>query len=240
MRGGSCGGFSTASSQKRLASAALSFITAGECVSLIPMPQLPARDTQLVQIIDAVTAQSQAASGAWLACRPGCTQCCHGVFAISQLDALRLRRGLEDLAQADPARAAALLSRARDAVTRLSEDFPGDSTTGILDESAPDFDDHFDTFANDEPCAALDPATGLCDLYAARPMTCRLFGLPIPAEGGLAVCELCFVDAPPEEVARCAVQLDSITPVEEELSAEAEANTSRTGATLVAFALAQG
>ncbi|MGC8548388.1 MAG: YkgJ family cysteine cluster protein [Acidobacteriaceae bacterium] len=203
------------------------------------MNQLPARDAQLVQIMDAVTAQSQAASGAWLACRPGCTQCCHGVFAISQLDALRLRQGLEDLAQADPARAAAVLSRARSAVTRLSPEFPGDSSTGTLDEAAPDFDDRFDVFANDEPCAALDPATGLCDLYSARPTTCRLFGLPIPAEEGLAVCELCFVNAPQEEVARCAVQLDSISPLEDELTAEAEAITTRTGATLVAFALAR-
>lgn len=207
--------------------------------SLEPMAKLPARDAHLVQIIDAVTAHSQAASGEWLACRPGCTQCCHGVFAISQLDALRLRQGLEELAQSDPARAAAVLSRARQSVARLAPEFPGDPATGILDESAPDFDDRFDAFANEEPCAALDPATGLCDLYAARPMTCRLFGLPIPSEEGLAVCELCFVDAPPEEVARCAVPLESITPLEDELSAEAEQMSGRAGATLVAFALAQ-
>jgi Fe-S-cluster containining protein len=202
------------------------------------MTQLPERDAQLIQIIDAATAQSQSASGKWLACRPGCTQCCHGVFAISQLDALRLRQGLENLTQSDPARAAAVLRRARQSVARLSPAFPGDPVTGILAESAPDFDERFDAFANEEPCAALDPETGLCDLYAARPMTCRLFGLPIPSEEGLAVCELCFVGAPPEEVARCAVQFDSITPLEHELAAEAENLTTRTGATLVAFALA--
>ena len=203
------------------------------------MPLLPSGDSQLVQIVDAVTAQAQLASGAWLACRPGCTQCCHGVFAISHLDALRLRQGLSELTQSDPARAATVLSRARQSVIRLAPEFPGDPATGILAESSPDFDECFNAFANEEPCPALDPATGLCDLYAARPMTCHLFGLPIPSEEGLAVCELCFVDAPPEEVARCAVQLDAITPLEDSLTAEAEELTGHSGATLVAFALAQ-
>ncbi len=201
------------------------------------MPPRISGDPQLIQIVDAVTAQAQHASGSWLACRPGCTQCCHGVFAISQLDALRLRTGLEDLTHDDPARAAAVRDRARQAVVRLLPEFPGDPATGILAESGPDFDERFDAFANDEPCPALDPETGLCDLYAARPMTCRLFGLPIPSEEGLAVCELCFVDAPPEEVARCAVQLDSITPLEDALTAESEKLTNNSGATLVAFAL---
>jgi Fe-S-cluster containining protein len=203
------------------------------------MSRLPARDSQLVQITDEVTAHSQALSGSWLACRPGCTQCCHGVFAISQLDAIRLRHGLEELAQMDPVRAAAVLDRARLSVARLSPEFPGDPATGILAESAADFDERFEAFANDEPCPVLDPETGLCDLYEARPMTCRLFGLPIPSEEGLAVCELCFVDAPPEEVARCAVNLDSVTPLENELSAEAEALSSRSGSSIIAFAILQ-
>ena len=139
----------------------------------------------------------------------------------------------------DPVRAAAVLDRARLAVARLSPEFPGDSTTGILAESSPDFDERFDAFANDEPCPVLDPETGLCDLYGARPATCRLFGLPIPSEEGLAVCELCFVDAPAEEVARCAVNLDSVTPLENELSAEAEALGRRSGSSIIAFAILQ-
>ena len=31
----------------------------------------------------------------------------------------------------------------------------------------------FADFGNDEPCPGLDPDTGGCDLYDARPMTCR-------------------------------------------------------------------
>ena len=39
----------------------------------------------------------------------------------------------------------------------------------------------FEDFANDAACPALDPATGRCDVYAWRPMTCRVFGPPVRA-----------------------------------------------------------
>jgi Fe-S-cluster containining protein len=194
-------------------------------------------DLQLVQIVDAATAEAAAKAGSWLACRPGCTQCCIGVFAISQLDAARLQAGLRQVAVTDPARAAAVRERARASVSRLTPGFPGDPLSGILGEDDPAFEELFEGFANDEPCPSLDPQTGLCDLYAARPMTCRTFGPPMITEGGLAVCELCFVGAPPQEVQRCAVSLEEAAALEADLTRAAEAGAGQSGSTLVAFAL---
>jgi Fe-S-cluster containining protein len=195
---------------------------------------LPARDPQLIQIVDAAVADAARRAGSWLKCAPGCTQCCIGVFPISQLDAARLREGLSALNSADPARAAAVRARAQQSIMRLAPDFPGDPSTGIIDENrASDFED----FANDEPCPALDPATGLCDLYAARPMTCRTFGPPLATEAGLGVCELCFVGATTEDIATAEVQLDKTTALESTLTTEAEQSTGRSGNTIVAFAL---
>src|SRR5215467_10641663 len=58
------------------------------------MARFPAvRDRKLIQIVDAALADTARRSGDWLVCRPGCTQCCLGAFAINQLDALRLQRG---------------------------------------------------------------------------------------------------------------------------------------------------
>jgi Fe-S-cluster containining protein len=60
-----------------------------------------------------------------------------------------------------------------------------------------------------EPCPVLDPATGTCDLYAWRPLTCRTFGPPIRFAGdSLAICELCFDGATPEQIDACAVEID--------------------------------
>lgn len=196
------------------------------------MRSLKSGDGELVQIVDAALADSARRSGAWLACRIGCTQCCIGVFAISQLDAMRLQLGLAEMERSDPERANRVRRRARAAARRLYADFPGDASTGILDASRLDFED----FANDEPCPVLDPDTGQCDLYAARPMTCRVFGPPMQSEGGLGVCELCFQGATDEQIAACELHLDT-DELEAELLAQAEAATGKRGDTIIALAL---
>lgn len=193
---------------------------------------LPAGDQKLVQIVNAAWADSAGRSGSWLACRPGCTQCCIGVFAISQLDALRLQHGLAELEVRDPERAQRVRQRARAARERLSADFPGDPATGVLDES----DEGFEDYANDEPCPVLDPASGRCDLYESRPMTCRVFGLPLRSEGGLGVCELCFQGATPEQVAAGELHVDT-DDLEAELLEQVEESAGKSGTTIVAFAL---
>jgi hypothetical protein len=82
-----------------------------------------------MQIVDAAFAEVARKSGSWLPCRPGCTQCCTGTFAINQLDAARLRRGMTDLGTHSPERAAAVRERARMSIQRMAAEFPGDLRT---------------------------------------------------------------------------------------------------------------
>jgi len=197
--------------------------------------RVPSGDQKLIQIVDAALADATRRSGNWLACRPGCTQCCIGVFAINQLDALRLRHGLALLKKQEPERAEAVSRRARESAARLAEHFPGNSATGILDESE-DAAAQFEGFANDEPCPALDPATGLCELYESRPMTCRVFGPPVRSEDGLGVCELCFQGASEKEIAACEMVPDP-DDLESPLVKQVEKSSKVRGDTIVAFAL---
>jgi Fe-S-cluster containining protein len=193
-------------------------------------------DRELIQIVDSAFADATRRSGEWLVCRPGCTQCCIGVFSINQLDAQRLRRGLAELAIRDPERAERIRERARDSVTRLATDFPGDPATGTLkqgDAAAR----RFSEFANHEPCPVLDPATGNCELYESRPMTCRVFGPPVRSEDGLGVCELCFQGASDEQIAACEMKPDP-DDLESALLEELERTTRARGNTIIAFCLA--
>jgi Fe-S-cluster containining protein len=189
--------------------------------------------------VDTALAEATSKSGDWLVCRKGCTQCCYGPFAISQLDTWRLQKGLDELMSSDPERAARVRQRAQYAVARLSPTFPGDPKTGILTEDE-EAEAAFADFANDEPCPALDLATGACDLYDARPMTCRTFGPPVRsgAEEGLAVCELCYHGATDQQIADCEMTPDPDN-LEEKLIAQAEKLTSTRGSTIVAFCLAR-
>jgi len=197
--------------------------------------RLPAGDGALIQIVDAALADATKRSGEWLVCHPGCTQCCVGVFAIHQLDAVRLQQGLARMEKKDPLRARRIRQRARTSVARLAAEFPGNAKTGVLDEG-PEAEDSFAEFANDEPCPVLDPETGLCELYDARPMTCRTFGPPVRSEDGLGVCELCFRGASDLQIADCEMVVDP-EDMESELLAKLEKTGGQHGRTLVAYAV---
>jgi Fe-S-cluster containining protein len=197
---------------------------------------VPAGDQKLIQIVDAALEQATRQSKDWLVCRKGCTQCCIGVFAINQLDAARLQRGLAELAAQDPARAEAVRRRARQSIARLSREFPGDPVTGLLGETAKERA-RFEDFANEEPCPALDLQAGTCDLYESRPMTCRTFGPPLRVEGGgLGVCELCYHGASQQEIAACEMIPDP-EDLESRLIKQAEKNMGRRGETIIAYCL---
>ena len=169
-------------------------------------------DSDLVQIVDQALAEATRRSGSWLACRPGCTQCCHGPFEITQLDAERLRHGLAELERHDPRRANAVRERAGRA-TRI------------------------ESFSDDDPCPALDPETGTCDLYASRPITCRCYGPPVRCEpGAIGVCELCFDGASDREIEACLVDFDP-GDMESVLIDAFERKTGMRGMTSVALSL---
>jgi Fe-S-cluster containining protein len=207
----------------------------------MPRPDEGSPDASLIQIVDAALASAVQRSGHHLACHPGCTQCCHGIFPISQQDAARLREGLRLLKNHDPQRASRIAARVEDSLQRLAPLFPGDPATGILSEDYEDStlfaDDAKDAIGENEPCPVLDPATGTCDLYQHRPIVCRTFGPPMRTpEGDLATCELCYITATTEEIA--ASELDPTIPTQESASNAAyNAIHSLQGETIVAFAL---
>jgi Fe-S-cluster containining protein len=225
------------------------------------------RDAELVQIVDVAFADAARRSGPHLVCRPGCTQCCYGAFAINALDALRLRHAMSELSASDPALAARIRERAHRYLTEFGSSFPGDPVSGILDTSEA-AQEAFEEFANEAACPALNTETGLCEVYEARPMTCRVFGPPVRAtagnvkhdpaddlEGntdGLAVCELCFTEATPEEIAAAEMRvphveeerllqelaaLDQASPARETMGETAESRESRE--TIVAYCLVE-
>lgn len=195
---------------------------------------LPQADSELVQIMDAAFADAARRAGPWLVCKPGCSQCCHGAFALNALDAARLHAGMDLLRTENPTLADAVEKRARVWITEHGSEFPGDLRSGLLGESE-DERERFEDFANEAACPALDPATGRCDLYAARPLTCRVFGPPVRMEqeedSGLGCCELCFAGAGEEEIAACEME------VPHDMEARILQTMNASGETVVAFAL---
>lgn len=182
--------------------------------------------------MDAALAEATRNAGELLVCRPGCTPCCHGAFVLSPLDTLRLRAGMDVLRATKPDLAAQIERRARAWVEEHGPEFPGDAETGLLGSSKLDRE-RFEGFANEAACPALDPETGRCDVYAYRPMTCRVFGPPVRMGEGEALghCELCFHGASQETVESCEMTVPF------DLEAELLAEVPSQDETVVAFAL---
>ncbi len=120
-------------------------------------------------------------------CRQGCCRCCIGPFAITRLDVAALQRGMESLA---PSVRLTIESSARRQVEAFETGFPRLKADTALDRwSDREVDGLVERF-RDLPCPAL-AEDGRCRVYAFRPATCRLMGIPVEADGLVAgACEV--------------------------------------------------
>jgi Fe-S-cluster containining protein len=194
-------------------------------------------DARLLCDVDGALERSARLAGDRLVCHVGCTECCLAPFPITLLDARRLADGLRGLRALDPRRAAAVERRAQAAVRALRRGFPGDPDTGRLGEDEAARQRFFDRHGR-RPCPVLDPRTGACALYAARPLTCRTYGPPVCVGGeALPPCRLCFAGATQRAIARCRAEIDAAGLEDRLLRRLFRAGEPAGAETVVAFAL---
>ncbi len=124
-----------------------------------------------------------------LACRRGCTLCCHGLFEISAADVSTVAQGLESLGEAERRM---VVERAEAAIAATGHP--------TLRECSPEEKDSFFARADATPCPFLGIG-GACMIYDHRPLVCRTFGLPL-RDGASFLgeeCELNFTTTTAEE-----------------------------------------
>jgi Fe-S-cluster containining protein len=127
----------------------------------------------IVDQVDAVFKRVHEEHQDCVRCRVGCSDCCHALFDLSLIEALYIK-GQFDKIFKDSARAL-IVERANEAdraVYRLKRQAFRDHENGkpenqILEEMA----------AHRIRCPLLN-SDDQCDLYAHRPLTCRLYGIP--------------------------------------------------------------
>jgi len=122
-----------------------------------------------------------------LPCRQGCTRCCYGPFAITLLDQFELQQGLRMLPLQTQD---GIHTRAQSQVATIEAEFPLLCQSPYVDQwNESDLDDLVTRFS-DVPCPALG-SDGRCLVYAFRPLTCRMMGLPVESEGTIhGACEV--------------------------------------------------
>jgi Fe-S-cluster containining protein len=134
----------------------------------------------IVEKVDEAFAEMQKIHPDKVACEIRCADCCHAIFGVFLIEAAYLQRHFSLL---DDEQKAAVLERAEQADKELQ---------AIQQKLQP--------LANDQ--AALQEALSeqrvrcpllsdddTCTLYAHRPITCRLYGVPTGMQGTARVCE---------------------------------------------------
>ena len=128
---------------------------------------------QLLNEIDVWFTSCLQAGGSTLSCRGGCSACCRALFDITLLDAWLLKEAFAGLA---PDVQTQVLNRCQPRLTELRGRWPKLSHPYLLN-AIPEEEWLSMPEEDQTPCPLLDE-NGYCLVYSARPMTCRLHGLP--------------------------------------------------------------
>ncbi len=132
-----------------------------------------------------------------IACHHGCSECCRGLFDITLLDALYLKRGFDLLA---PSVRQAAQEKAALRLAVLAGAWPDYKRPWTLNHIPEELWDAMMPEEDETPCPLLSDA-GACLVYAHRPMTCRLNGIPLIDTNGEPFfdewCTLNFVENDP-------------------------------------------
>lgn len=137
----------------------------------------------LVDRADAAFQEMQKSHRAFIKCERHCSDCCHAVFGLFIIEAAYLKAHFDRLGAED--RKAALLRRGETerALKRLEiklqkhEDDPRAQSYIMASERV--------------PCPLLSGEQE-CILYAQRPITCRVYGMPTMIHGKTRACGKCL------------------------------------------------
>ena len=128
---------------------------------------------QLLDEVDTWFTTCLQAGGSSLACRRGCSACCRALFDITLLDAWLLKAAFANLPMDVQSQ---VLNRCQPRLAELRGLWP-DLKNPYLLNTLPE-EEWLSTPEEDQtPCPLLDEK-GYCLVYADRPLTCRLHGLP--------------------------------------------------------------
>lgn len=134
--------------------------------------------------VDRIFASMQDRYPQCVACRPGCSDCCHALFDISLVEAMYINKAFAKTFEYGPKRSQILerasaldrkLTKMKREMFRAEKD--GESPEKIMEIAA----------TTRMACPLLDK-DDKCVMYDDRPITCRLYGIPVDIGGKGYVC----------------------------------------------------
>ena len=149
------------------------------------MPQTPSILLELMPGLGKIRARADAAFNQVSAqfpqavsCKPQCDDCCHALFDLSPIESLALAMAFAELPRGkrrDIERRAKKAAKTFDRVLDKALALQGEVRLAVLSQAR-------------IPCPLLEDKR--CVLYEHRPVTCRLYGIPVAIEGQPRTCHL--------------------------------------------------
>lgn len=132
-----------------------------------------------------------------ISCQSGCSSCCRSLFDITLLDAYFLKLGLDALPEQAREK---VLQKCRERLRLMREQWPEFGHPYVLNYRPEEEWEDLMPDDDETPCVLLGE-DGRCLVYANRPMTCRLHGIPLLDTDGEVMhdewCTLNFVGEDP-------------------------------------------
>lgn len=137
---------------------------------------------------EAEFARQKAQYGPKIQCRLGCTDCCHHLFRITELEAAYISKGIKGLAP-----------NARRKLEERARRYHQEREQLLAERAVPDAWGTLPPPGMRLACSALED--GACQIYTHRPLVCRKYGIALyhpQKPGRIFACELNF--KPGEEI----------------------------------------
>jgi len=133
----------------------------------------------LVDKAEAAFQEMQKEYGSCIKCEPHCSDCCHAVFGLFQIEAGYLREQFEKLTDEEKGAALLRCKQAEKSLERLQN---------MLKTHEGDHQMQAYIMSRERiPCPLLNEKQE-CILYPYRPITCRVYGIPTKVQGKARVC----------------------------------------------------
>lgn len=121
-----------------------------------------------------------------MCCNAECSECCYALFDVSLIEAMYINKCFNNIFDSEIKRSMILESAIRTDrnITKLKKAF----TTLYTSQDQENVNDVMDQAARERVRCVLLGEDDQCILYESRPITCRLYGIPIAIGGKSYVC----------------------------------------------------
>ena len=137
----------------------------------------------LVHSLDGVFNQIQDQFPEEVKCRPGCSECCYALFDLSLVEAMHINRQFHQLDDEK------LKSRVLERADRADRDIHKIKHQAFkARQKGVDSEDILQDVGKKQVRCPLLEDDNACALYACRPVTCRVYGLPLNIQGQVRTC----------------------------------------------------